>query len=118
MEPCRLFLPLIEQLNTLSSLNKLDKAAHNGKAHWVFSGDIRDVESVSSELEKANLTYRRLDVPCAAHSRYLDSMLDSYASFTHQLTPSLKEESLLIWCNRQNHQFVKRVKRRLLGSSC
>ena len=82
-----IFAP-IEQLNTLSSLNKLDKAAHNGKAHWVFSGDIRDVESVSSELEKANLTYRRLDVPCAAHSRYLDSMLDSYASFTHQLTPS------------------------------
>ncbi|ODP98165.1 hybrid non-ribosomal peptide synthetase/type I polyketide synthase [Salinivibrio sp. SS2] len=81
------FAPL-EQLNGIPALAKLDRAAHNGTAHWVFSGDIQDIEHACHELEQANLTYRQLEVPCAAHSRHLDSMLDSYTNFTRQLTPT------------------------------
>lgn len=81
------FAPL-EQLNGIPALIKLDRAAHNGTAHWVFSGDIQDIEKACRELEQANLTYRRLAVPCAAHSRHLDSMLHSYTNFTRKLAPT------------------------------
>ncbi|MDA0119661.1 non-ribosomal peptide synthetase/type I polyketide synthase [Vibrio sp. T11.5] len=88
------FAPL-EQLNTISSLAELDQAAHNGAAHWVFSGDIEKVEQASKELEAADITYHQLDVPCAAHSRHLDSMLSSYANFTQHLTPTQGEITLI-----------------------
>ncbi|WFB49457.1 non-ribosomal peptide synthetase/type I polyketide synthase [Vibrio coralliilyticus] len=84
-----------EQLNTIQSLAELDRAAHNGAAHWVYSGDIEKVEQASKELDAADIPYRQLEVPCAAHSRHLDSMLPSYANFTEYLTPTQGEITLI-----------------------
>lgn len=82
-------------LNSLSALRSLDLAAHNGKQHWVYSGLVTDVDLAISELDAQGIRYRKLDVPCAAHSRLLDEMLPSFSKFATSIQASQGQITLI-----------------------
>ncbi|MEH0388852.1 non-ribosomal peptide synthetase/type I polyketide synthase [Vibrio mimicus] len=75
-------------LDSRLTLHSLDLAAHNGDQHWVYSGQISDIDQAIQELEGRNIHYKKLDVPCAAHSRLLDDMLPSFTEFAASIPVS------------------------------
>lgn len=72
-----------DQVLALVGSRPLDLAARNGPLSTVVSGAETELEDWKQELERAGVEWRRLSVPTAFHSRWLDPIV---ADFERELS--------------------------------